>query len=618
MVIEGLPSRIQILICRLAQVSFELPHQRWHNPATLLPILGEVKSKMFLRSIARKSLLVVVMLLLSTAAMAQGAPASKAEDVSLPRIVKQTQLVYVPVVVEDKHGKTLGGLTRDSFVVQQDGKEQNIAIFEEVKTARDFSQRAPAIAPGMVENFALNDTQARKTVIIILDTLNSQILDLNRAKKSLVHFIQKSLSPDQPVALMVLNSNGLHQIHSITADPAILLDSVKRVEAHYNRGSKDPDPLGISSRAQTTDAVRYDPSSSLSRDPQAEAQAMANYLDQVESHYFQREAALTTLKSLEQLAGSFAGIPGRKSVIWATSGFPINIQDPHSFGGVDTDLYTSYERAWERLNDANLAIYPIDISGLQVRSVPSVDRRPDPRNGGFRPVATYNLQQEQQMSLLSFAAATGGKAFLNSNDIEGSFAKAAQEANAYYLIGYYLHEGDDHPGWHKLKVHVKGSHGDIRARDGFLVGSGKVTEKDRLKELTVALSAPADYTGIHFGIRLPSDPKPTTTSAQSGERRNKTVHVSFAPGALNVDMDKSNLVSADFAMIALLNDRTVGQTLRSVHLNLKPQDLQMVAKKGLGFEDTISVPPGEYELRVAVRDLTNGKIGTLRTHLVVP
>jgi len=85
-----------------------------------------------------------------------------------------------------------------------------------------------------------------------------------------------------------------------------------------------------------------------------------------------------------------------------------------------------------------------------------------------------------------------------------------------------------------------------------------------------------------------------------------------------VDEQNNNVVSADFAVIATVKDKVVGQTLRTVRFNFKPDELQRAARVGLGFDDAITVPPGEYEVRVAVRDLYNGKTGTVRTRLVVP
>jgi hypothetical protein len=116
----------------------------------------------------------------------------------------------------------------------------------------------------------------------------------------------------------------------------------------------------------------------------------------------------------------------------------------------------------------------------------------------------------------------------------------------------------------------------------------------------------------------PSAKLTTVADKAPSDKRVEKLHISFAPGSLSVDPDKKNIVNADFAAIAIVKDKVIGETLRSVHYNLTPVELERLAHSGLGFDDTLEVPAGEYEVRVAVRDLNSGKIGTIRTHLVVP
>ncbi len=558
----------------------------------------------------------------SVVAQQGGTPSqtTPASQDTVPKIVKHTQLVYVPVVVNDKHGQHVRGLSKDAFVIEQDGKPQSVAIFEEVGKTVSY-ERAKPLAPDVIENFAVNDAQARKTIILILDTLNTPFMDQARTKRALINYVHRVMRPDQPLALMVLSRNGLHQIHSVTADPNILIDAVNGVQQHYTRAESLTDPdFGIP--GPTVDAY--------SSTADQEMAAMVQYLNDVEAHFYQREAARTTVEALEQLAGCFTGIPGRKSVIWATTGFPMMFNDPNSINGLDADFLDKYDRAWKRLNDANMAIYPIDLAGVQVtfptastrNAVPfSMQGRGGSMMGSRSPNAPrFDLRAQQHDMLQSFADATGGKAFFNSNDIGDSLSKAADEADAYYLLGYYLHD-EEKPGWHKLKVHVNGPHGEIRARNGFFVGAQKVSsEKDRLAELITAVRAPADYTGLHFGIRLPSSSGVAPAKAAVPDKRVEKIHFSFPPGTLRVDPDQNNLVQVDLLVVALKpgDTRASAQALRAVHFNFKPEDLKRALTGGIGFDDQLEVAPGTYEMRVAVRDLNSGSMGSLRTKLVVP
>ena len=569
-----------------------------------------------------RAAVITSMLLCATALSAgQDVQRSTSDTVStsaFPTIVKQTRLVYVPVVVEGKHGTSISGLTKDQFTIEQDGHPQNIAFFEEVSSTSNFEKRAPAIAPGLVENFALSDTQARKTIIVILDTLNTPFLLQSTAKKALIKFLETSLPADQPVALMVLNGSGLHQVHSITTDPKILTEIVKRVDSHYNPAERRDE--SVEQRQVLLNSLSEQ--KAFAGDMETRSKLFEQLMDDVQAGFAQTRAAETTIISLEQLAGCFAGIPGRKSVIWVTGGFPFEPIDPRSFTGTDTSLISAYRRTWNKLNDANIALYPIDINGLEYFE----RTRPLDSSSAFRAAAgsrnpnatTFDFREQRQSTLISFASATGGKAFLNSNDIAGSFAKASDEASRYYLLGYYLRAGEDRAGWHKLKVHADLKHVNVRAREGFFLAERGPKEQDRTKELQIALGAPADYTGVHFGLRLGPNGSHGDSTQSPSEKRTEKFHVSFPPGALEIDTQNGNNVTAEFVLLALVGEKTVGQRLGAFELKLSPAELSRANRIGLGFDETFEVPPGEYEVRAAIRDAHSGKVGTVRTHLVVP
>jgi len=605
-------------------------------------LLGNTWGTMLLRCLAFAFIFSTSVALMAQAPAAQPA-AKQTTDATQPpitKIIKKTQLVYVPVVVNDKHGRHIGGLGKDLFDVEQDGKAQTIAVFEEIQHS-DAVSRAKATFPagsGYVENYSSSNKDASKLMIVILDTLNTPFLRQIEARNQLLDFLGRSLQVETPVSLMVLTSNGLRQVHPFTSDTRVLMEAVKKVSSQSNiaemadadleRAIGDPKALNADNEADflitTFSTAQFD-------------------------RFVQMDAARTTIRALEQLAGAYQGIAGRKTVVWATGGFPFMFADPQSLNGLGPDFLDDYNRAFDLLNNANMAIYAVDVNGLFVNSLVSptqANATPGgqasgapinmriprsiagaPSGGLARGAPRYDLAQQKQDALRAFADATGGKVFLNSNDFTKAFEAAAEDGSAYYVVGYYL-KGNDKPGWHKLKVKVNTPHADVRAREGFLVPSPKnETPQSHLVQLGVATLSPADYTGVHFGVQIEksiAEPAVETAGAAAQSTpvamRSQPFHLAFPVGVLGVDADQNNLVSLDVLAVAFTKNRTdkdAGERVRGVRAHLKPEALAEFQKSGLGLEERIDLPPGEYDLRIAVRDNVSGNLGSVRTHIVV-
>jgi Ca-activated chloride channel family protein len=73
----------------------------------------------------------IVILVLASAAGAQQAPAQKpSTQESGPTLKVDVKLVNVYVTVTDAHGAPVAGLKKENFVVQEDGREQKISVFD--------------------------------------------------------------------------------------------------------------------------------------------------------------------------------------------------------------------------------------------------------------------------------------------------------------------------------------------------------------------------------------------------------------------------------------------------------------------------------------------------------
>src|SRR5262249_4595825 len=107
---------------------------------------------------------------------------------------------------------------------------------------------------------------------------------------------------------------------------------------------------------------------------------------------------------------------------------------------------------------------------------------------------TSKLQASSLDTLRDFAAMAGGLAFYNTNDLAGSFRKAADDASSYYVLRYYLDTHNDKPGWRSLKVKVDKPGGEICARNGFFVTNATMNPKLGVTYHNTMVLSPGQYT----------------------------------------------------------------------------------------------------------------------------
>jgi hypothetical protein len=320
----------------------------------------------------------------------------------------------------------------------------------------------------------------------------------------------------------------------------------------------------------------------------------------------------------------------RKTLIWATAGFPFVIDDPNACARQGDDLRPEYEEAWRSLNTANIAVYPVDlgsadftakalpssnakVSGSQINTIRGSNGMRSPLN------LRYDQGVQQILTMHASAGATGGRACVTISELEKCFAEAVDDSRAYYLLGYYL--GDDtQPGWRKLKVKVAGEGLHVRYRSGFYVGAKLPdTAEQRRKEIVDALSSPVQYTGLRLTVRqLPATNNATTSPA--GEPAtvagSQTKSAEFLLGVMGdsvtVDREKGNAV--DLQITTLVFDsshKSVASSSQAVATVFKAEMLQKILQTGMGITEKVALAPGKYEIKFAVRDNLTGIIGTI-------
>jgi VWFA-related protein len=159
-----------------------------------------------------------------------GAPAqdTKTQEPT-PTITSRTELVLVPTLVREKSGAPITGLAKADFTLLENGAEQKIAVFEEIKTSAVRQQRQ-ALPAGEFSNYLVNEPAPRRVTLIVMDSINTQFADRSYAREHILKFLGEMAGSKEPIALLQLHRGGVRVIHDFTTDPAVLAEALRRFQ----------------------------------------------------------------------------------------------------------------------------------------------------------------------------------------------------------------------------------------------------------------------------------------------------------------------------------------------------------------------------------------------------
>jgi VWFA-related protein len=532
--------------------------------------------------------------------------------------------------VTDKDGKHLGGLGRDAFRIDEHGKTREATIFEEVKTVAPDAKSRPAVELEGRSNFGFGEARNWRMTVVVLDMLNTPYLYQHEGKRRLIAYLGKSLQREEPMALFGLGGKGLKQLHPFTTDTSVLIDALKKVQGQV--GQDEMNEQASAALASTTDLTPQGGTTLMSQSStDSAAQQISDFINDqqaIMNAFQQREAIRTTLTAMTQIAHAYAAIPGRKTMIWASGGFPFMIDDPQAFMRMGTDMAEKYEETWRALLAADIAVYTVDVTGLGGGSTGTArgafNSAQLSGGGGLRTRNSigsqmsipYDKGARKLETLRAFADATGGIPCVNTNDIEKCFARAVDDSREYYLLGYYLPADDQKPGWRKLKVKVAAEGAHVRARQGFYVpGAVEDTPELRQRQIVEALRSPVEFTGVKINVREVAVSAGAMPAAGKFARE---FSVGVVGNSITVDTQNGNAVDLTVVSAAFSADgMNAAHAEHQVAAKLSPEMLAKIRRTGVGVKQSLELAAGKYELRFAVRDNLTGEVGSVEYPLEV-
>jgi VWFA-related protein len=504
--------------------------------------------------------------------------------------------VRVDAIVTDKQGNPVGDLKATDFEVLEDGKPQTIEQFRFVRV--DGS--APPETQGRIrtradeERAAANDDA--RIFVFFLDDYHVRLGNSMAARKPLIDFVQTSLGPNDLVALMY-PLTPLDAV-TLTRDHQMIARAIERFEGRkFNYEPKFPQEQRYALYpAETVERIR-------------------------------RQVSLSALEGLSVKLGALR--EGRKAVIVVSEGYtavlPPQLRDPvASMPGMGNpnrrnplagdnsviedraeftgqiDVQQEMQEVFNAANRSNTALYTVDPRGLATGEFDISE------NVGMQR-SNASLRQTQD-TLRVLADETDGRAFVNRNDFGKAMKQIVADSSAYYLLGYNSSLAPQDGKFHEIKVRVKRSGTDVRARKGYWALTA--ADAARVTTSTAAKAGPPPAVNRALSsLAEPSRGRVVRTWVGTARGENGRTRVTFVwepiPPQPGVRRDQATSVS----VIAASPD---GETyFRGDVPGTAGTDGQAARQA------TFDVPPGRLQLRLGVNG-SNGPLDADDREVVVP
>lgn len=431
------------------------------------------------------------------------APSPAQSGQAQPSFRAVTTTVEVDVVVRDKGGRFVTGLTAADFEVAEDGTPQKVHSIYLVdgKSVTPGSRRADSPAAGELSgNERSTPAPANAPPRVFVLFFDQEHLDANgfkRLQEAALEFLKAQFQPGDVGGVLV---GGTMVGNRLGSDRDALLEAVRSAKFSPNQTLRKLDLIEwprmtdieaarialVNDREILQQVISRAERDSPGGSGGGRGAAGLDYETLVRQKASQvagelRPAAAKTVQTLIGLLNGLAKIPGRKTVVFMTDGFWV-------------------EESWGQLRNivglaarANARFYSIDAQGLRRGSNTTDLNQMNPMETGAEiPTGAYNTIEDGPNSI---AWDTGGYYIRKTNDFKGALAEIAADTSTYYVLGYTPADAAQDGKFRKISVRVKRDGVTVRARRGYVASA----------------NAPATLAGP--AVASPASPLPAAATA---------------------------------------------------------------------------------------------------------
>jgi len=510
----------------------------------------------------------------------------------------KAQLVVETVVVKDKQGKPVEGLTANDFTITEDSIPQKIRFCEhqalpttsvplpaskpgeeDIKLYKRLSRTQ--VAPEQPENLRYKD---HRLIALYFDMSAMRPDDQLRALNAAEQFIRTQMTAADYVSILRYQGGAVDVLQDFSADRNRLLSILTTMIVGEGQGSAET--VDDASSADTGAAFGQDDS---------------------EFNVFNTDRQLSALQTAAEMLGQ---LNEKKSLIYFASGLRLN--------GIDNQaqLHATIDAAIR----AGVSFWPIDARGLVAQAPLGDATQGSPGNSGMYSGAaalavTSNFQQSQD-TLFALAGDTGGKALFDSNDLSKGIVQAQQATSDYYILEYYTTNTALNGKFRHIKVSVNVADTKLDYRQGYYAGKefGKFTVADKERQLEDALMLEDPITDLTIAMEI--------NYFQLNRAEYFVPIVVKIPGRELVLAKRGGAEHTLIDFVGEIKDVYGGVTVTNVrdNVNIKLSDATAseLATRPIEYDAGFTLLPGKYLIKFLARDDETGRIGTYQTNFVIP
>ncbi|MEK6279752.1 MAG: VWA domain-containing protein [Acidobacteriota bacterium] len=581
-----------------------------------------------------RPVLIIFVLVLSVPVTAQVKPEAKSEDV----VRVNTQLVQTDVLVLDKRGQFVDSLKSENFEIHVNGKLRQVLFFDRFTAGSATEETRIAAARGSeptgdnVRPVPIVFDRGR-TIFFYLDDYHLSANGITRLREVLTTFVEKEMGPHDEVGIITVTGQ-LGFLEQLTSEKVVLRRAIDKL-GHRSFQSTDSERPAMS-EADAIAIMNEDrrildyfieqllrdmgqprprqPSAPMRNRSLAETTIRARAKSIVD-----QSAALSggALSGFEKFIRSTARLPWQKLAFFVSDGFEL------AGGRSGYDLRQIADAATR----SGTTVYSIDARGLVSGSPEAAKKMAFDSTGRLASAGTRAVTAPQEV-LRTVALDGGGDSILDSNGPTAEVRRAVAETANYYQLSWRPEENEvREKKFQVVEVKVVGrSDVVVRTRQGFFFESA---------ELPAAGSDKNDSGSRGKKEKNKVDSRPLSVALR-GSFPNRAIPISLSAGYLDTG-EHAMLVTATLEVqkeaLDLVNNAgnveldlagvVVDENGKAVadfneDLTVKPTEILSSPSRRVVYNHQLRVPPGLYQMRVAVEEKKTGRVGSAVQWIEIP